>query len=229
MSKNKKERVSSQVMELKELIAGPLLATIDADSLSAQRYLDYLFKITFESYDPVSGKVGALRMLTFNYTGHDINGNRKQSVSIPLLTLVPLPLLQVQEADFDFDIQVLDAFSKQQQSSFSFKDGQASEPDVSKKEDTRLRVTLAPVSGSHGSKSENRQSSLTANMKIHVKMRQSDMPGGLSALLNKAVNNMVTDISQPPEKAIPFQENGEDQGKTEERDNSQIQKEVEKE
>ena len=66
-------------------------------------------------------------------------------------------------------------------------------------------------------------------MKIHMKMRQSDMPGGLSALLNKAVNNMVTDISQPPEKAIPFQENGEDQEKTEERDNSQIQKEVEKE
>ena len=37
MSKDKNERVSSQVMELKDLIAGPLVATIDADSLSAQR------------------------------------------------------------------------------------------------------------------------------------------------------------------------------------------------
>lgn len=200
MSKDNNERVSSQVMELKELIAGPLLATIDADSLSAQRYLDYLFKITFESYDPVSGEVGALRMLTFNYNSHDISGSHIQSVSIPLMTLVPLPLLQVQEADFDFDIQVLDAFSKQQCSSFSFEKGYVEdELDNSAGRDTRLRVALAPVSAQNA-KSETRQNSLTANMKVHVKMRQADMPGGLSILLNKAVNNMATDVSQGLEK-----------------------------
>ena len=38
---NKKVRsTSSQVMELQQLIAGPLIATIEADSLSSQRYLD---------------------------------------------------------------------------------------------------------------------------------------------------------------------------------------------
>ena len=47
---NKKVRsTSSQVMELQQLIAGPLIATIEADSLSSQRYLDYLMKIAFES------------------------------------------------------------------------------------------------------------------------------------------------------------------------------------
>lgn len=195
MSKAKEERVSSQVMELKDLIAGPLLATIDADSMSAQRYLDYLFKITFESYDPVSGKVGALRMLTFSYQNRDLTGPRTQSVSIPLLTLVPLPLLQVQEADFDFDIQVLDASSKQQQSSFSFEKGHSVDSaDSESGKDTRLRVALAASSGSHGSKSDNRQSNLSANMKVHVKMRQADMPGGLSTLLSKAVNNMASDV-----------------------------------
>ena len=55
---NKKVRsTSSQVMELQQLIAGPLIATIEADSLSSQRYLDYLMKIAFESYDPVTGPV----------------------------------------------------------------------------------------------------------------------------------------------------------------------------
>lgn len=54
---NKKVRsTSSQVMELQQLIAGPLIATIEADSLSSQRYLDYLMKIAFESYDPVTGR-----------------------------------------------------------------------------------------------------------------------------------------------------------------------------
>lgn len=201
MSKEKNERVSSQVMELKDLIAGPLVATIDADSLSAQRYLDYLFKIAFESYDAKTGKVGNLRMLTFNYRSHDISGVRTQSVSIPLLTLVPLPLLQIQEADFDFDIQVLDASSKQQQASFSFETGQGEKaPDDPAGNDTRLRVALAASSGGKSDKSENRQSSLSANMKVHVKMRQADIPGGLPMLLNKAVNNMVADVSHEPEQ-----------------------------
>lgn len=201
MSKKKNERVSSQVMELKNLIAGPLVATIDADSLSAQRYLNYLFKIAFDSYDPVTGKVGALRMLTFNYESHDLSGSRTQSVSIPLLTLVPLPLLQVQEADFDFDIQVLDAFSRQQQASFSFETGQSEKaPDDSTGNDTSLRVALAASSGQKADKSGSWQSSLNANMKVHVKMRQADIPGGLSTLLNKAVNNMVSDISYTPDK-----------------------------
>lgn len=200
MNKDKNERVSSQVMELQDLIAGPLVATIDADSLSAQRYLDYLFKIAFDSYDPKTGKVGSLRMLTFNYRSRDLSGSRTQSVSIPLLTMVPLPLLQIQEADFDFDIQVLDASSKQQQSSFSFETGQSEKtPEDPVGSDTRLRVALAPVSGGKSDKSEGRQSSLSANMKVHVKMRQADIPGGLSTLLNKAVNNMVEDVSYEPE------------------------------
>lgn len=201
MSKDENQRVSSQVMELQDLIAGLLVATIDADSLSAQRYLDYLFRIAFESYDPKTGKVGALRMLTFNYSSRDLLGPRTQSVSIPLLTMVPLPLFQIQEADFDFDIQVLDASSKLQQTFFSFKAGQSEKAPVDPAgSDTRLRVALAPAVGVKTDKLEDRQSSLSANMKVHVKMRQADIPGGLSTLLNKAVNNMVEDVSYQPEK-----------------------------
>lgn len=108
-------------MELQQLIAGPLIATIEADSLSSQRYLDYLMKIAFESYDPVTGRTGKIRMLTFNYQSQDAGGGRTQSVSIPILTLVPLPLLQVQEADFDFDIKILDALSETAEEKFSLK------------------------------------------------------------------------------------------------------------
>ena len=36
------KRTSSQVMELKDLISGPLAATIDADSIATRRYLSYL-------------------------------------------------------------------------------------------------------------------------------------------------------------------------------------------
>lgn len=203
MKNDRNERVSSQVMELKDLIAGPLVATIDADSLSAQRYLDYLFKIAFETCDSATGKAEGLRMLTFNYRSHDLMGSRVQSVNIPLLTLVPLPLLQVQEAYFDFDIQVLDASSRQRQDTFSFVTGNSeSAQDVPDGNDTRLRVALAASSGRNVSRSESRQGSLNANMKVHVKMHQADIPGGLAMLLNRAVNNMVSEVSSNPENGL---------------------------
>ena len=200
MKNDRNERVSSQIMELKDLIAGPLVATIDADSLSTQRYLDYLCKIAFETCDTTTGKAEGLRMLTFNYKSHDLTGYRTQSVSIPLLTLVPLPLLQIQEADFDFDIQVLDASTRQQRDSFSFETGNSERAqDASDGNDIRLRVALAASLGRKANLSENCQSNLSANMKVHVKMHQADIPGGLSVLLNKAVNNMASDVSIDPE------------------------------
>lgn len=196
MGKTNNERISSQVMELKDLIAGPLVATIDADSLSARRYLDHLYRIAFDTCDPATGEAGALRMLTFRHTARDLTGARTQRISIPLLTLVPLPLLQVQEADFDFDIQVLDASSRQRQTSFSFATGRSeADADPMAGNDMRLRVALAAASGGSMSQSERGHGSLRANMKVRVRMRQADLPGGLSALLNKAVNCMVSERS----------------------------------
>ena len=104
----KNNNVSKQIMELKDLISGPLVATIDADSMSTRRYLSYLYELAFDSYNAATGEVGNLRMLEFTYTANDNGIPRQQRVSIPLMTLVPLPLLQVKEADFDFDIQIID-------------------------------------------------------------------------------------------------------------------------
>ncbi|MCD8091697.1 MAG: DUF2589 domain-containing protein [Bacteroides sp.] len=194
MEKKKQQIVSSQVMELQQLIAGPLIATIEADSLSSQRYLDYLMKIAFESYDPVTGKTGKIRMLTFNYYNQDVNGRREQSVSIPVLTLVPLPLLQVQEADFDFDIKILDALSQTDEEKFSLEEGKSmGEPQGGG--GFKLRASLAPKQGESSSTS-NVQQSLSANMKVKVKMRQADMPAGLSNLLHLAASNMQVEDAE---------------------------------
>ncbi len=62
-------------MELKDLISGPLAATIDADSIATRRYLSYLMELAFESYDKVTGEVGELRMLEFNYQSHDVDAD----------------------------------------------------------------------------------------------------------------------------------------------------------
>ncbi len=195
MEKQKKITASSQVMELQQLIAGPLIATIEADSLSSQKYLDYLLRVAFESYDPATGKTGKLRMLSFNYRSSDVNGNRVQTVSIPVLTLVPLPLLQVQEADFDFEIKILDALSESVEEKFSLEDGK-SMPATQEAGGFKLRASLAPRQG-EGSSSTNVQQSLSANMKVKVKMRQADMPAGLSNLLHlTASNTQVEEVEE---------------------------------
>lgn len=54
-----------QMIPFSGLIGGPLIARIESDSLSSQRYLDYLMKIVFQSYDPATGRTGKISMLTF--------------------------------------------------------------------------------------------------------------------------------------------------------------------
>lgn len=192
--KNKTARVSSQVMELKDLISGPLVATIDADSISARRYLSYLYELAFESYDPKTGKAGPLRMLEFSYQSQDGDGTHMHKVRLPILTLVPLPLLQVKEADFDFDIQIVDAMQADQNATFSLsnpKEGETNSGKSEKTEGVKLRVTMAQQTNKEIKSSNN--SSLTANMKVTVKMRQADMPGGLTKLLNLTTNNVLAE------------------------------------
>lgn len=193
---NNTKKVSSQVMELKDLISGPLVATIDADSISARRYLNYLLELAFESYNKETGEVGDLRTLDFTYRNHDVNGTRLQRISIPLLTLVPLPLLQVKEADFDFDIQIVDALSADSDATFSLKDGTSTSGSGTATEGVKLRVSMAPAIAD-GSVKSTTQQSLTANMKVKVKMQQADMPGGLSNLLHLTTNNLQMEDVEP--------------------------------
>lgn len=179
---------SSPVMELHQLIAAPLLATVDADSLAARRYLDYLCTVAFESYDRQTGRTGPLRMLRFSYNSTDATGSRKRQVAVPMLSLVPLPLLQVQEADFDFDIHIMDAVSTRKEEQFSFKEGKAVSPaDDDPGDGLRIRASLAPQQS--GGREAAAQQSLTANMKVHVKMGQAGLPGGLAKLLNLAAGD----------------------------------------
>lgn len=204
MEDKKIRKTSSQVMELQQLIAGPLIATIEADALSAQKYLDYLMRVAFESYNPVTGETGKLRMLTFTYNEQDVNGSSKKNVSIPLLTLVPLPLLHVEEADFDFDIKILDALSENVEEKFSVENGES----VKQPQSTgfKMRASLAP----QREVKDDLQQSLSANMKVKVRMRQADMPAGLSNLLHLTANNVQVEDAEAEEEINSNTEGGSD-------------------
>ena len=181
----KYNKVSKQIMELKDLISGPLVATIDADSMSTRRYLSYLYELAFDSYNPETGEVGNLRMLEFTYNVQDNGTQRQQRVSM-------------KEADFDFDIQIIDAVSADKHSTFSLKGKNDGEDPIP--EGVKLRVSMA-ASNIEGNMEKKIRQGLAANMKVKVKMQQADMPGGLSNLLNLTTNNLqIEDMKETPEE-----------------------------
>lgn len=67
-------KVNGHIMSLAQLISAPLVATIDADAMSTERYMKHFMSLAFESYNPVDGSTGALRLISFNFTDSDASG-----------------------------------------------------------------------------------------------------------------------------------------------------------
>jgi hypothetical protein len=195
----KKSQLNSQVMTLHQLISAPLVATLEADTMTTRSYIDFLREVAFEpsGNDEKSG-LGKLRTFTFQYMQGDAKGRSLKSVQIPVISLIPIPLLQIKEASFDFDIKILDAVSETREEKYSFdSQGQQEDPD----DRIKMRAALAPQ---NGSAKNQKDSSLTANMKVKVVMQQADMPSGLANLLSLSANNMlIEDSEQNPENDHP--------------------------
>ena len=182
-------KVSGHIMSLQQLISAPLVATIDADAMSAERYMKHFMSLAFESYNPVDGSTGALRLISFNFTDSDASGGAEKKVSVPLVSLVTLPLLQIKQADFDVDINIIDAVAAAPNEHFSLNRGEVESPRGKERDEgLNFRASLAPQSGRGAS------SSLQANMKIHVSMQQADMPSGLSQFLQLASRPHYEDV-----------------------------------
>ena len=189
MSDSANNKVNGHIMSLQQLISAPLVATIDADAMSAERYMKHFMSLAFESYNPVDGSTGALRLISFNFTDSDASGGAEKKVSVPLVSLVTLPLLQIKQADFDFDINIIDAVAAAPNEHFSLNRGEVESPRGKERDEgLNFRASLAPQSGRGAS------SSLQANMKIHVSMQQADMPSGLSQFLQLASRPHYEDV-----------------------------------
>lgn len=167
---------SSQILNLEELIAGPLIATIEADSMSTQKYLNFVMNTAFENYNPKTGETGELRMISFNYKIYNNIDNSEHKVKIPLITLIPLPLLQIKEAEFNFDIKIHDVLHSETSKLNQINTPQDKE---SHNRNFKMRASLTPQEILN-----TRDNIINSNMKIHVKMQQADMPSGLAKLLH---------------------------------------------
>ncbi len=191
----KKQKLNSQVMQLQQLIAAPLVATLEADAMTTQSYLSFLREVAFEPSKDNPGDLGKLRTFVFQYTQNENGQKITKSVQVPIISLVPIPLLQIKEAVFDFDIKILDSETESAEESFSFDENQRQSNDNIPK--MSMRAALTPQSGKSSSQKEN---SMSANMKVKVVMHQADMPAGLGNLLSLSANNFSVESVPEPEK-----------------------------
>ena len=188
----KKQQRNSQVMDLKQLIASPLIATLEADALTTATYVNFLKEVAFEADD--IGGLGKLRTFTFQYEQNDTQGKMLKAVQIPVISLIPIPLLQIKEATFDFDIKILDTVTESSEEQFSFEDKNETPDKEGRK--TAIRAALAAQSGKS---TESKDNSLSANMKVQVIMHQADMPAGLANLLSLSANNISIEDAEAEE------------------------------
>lgn len=181
--------MNSQVLALRQLIAAPLVATIEADAMTTRSYIDVLKEVAFDGQN-IDGKheLGSLHTFTFQYIQSESGRKIMKSVQIPVISLIPIPLLQIKEAIFDFEIKILDSVSEVKEASYSFEE--KSEEVQSTNDYISMRASLAPQSGNSKNQKDHSQ---TANMKVKVVMHQADMPSGLANLLSLSANNMTVE------------------------------------
>lgn len=178
------DSTTSTIMDVKDLVAAPLIAVVAADSDAALRLGQFIEEYGFVKVDAAAGDdLGKLRMLEFAYDRAGQDGKPVRFVvKVPLLSLIPLPALQVKHAEFEFHLRIVSTTS--------------SDPDASQDSTTMkpsspvgLKGMLAPRPPS----GDGARSSLEANMKVQVRMEQAHMPAGLSKLLTVMSQNVTAD------------------------------------
>lgn len=198
--------ITTQISDLKKIIAAPLVATVQADVYAAVAFVEFIEKYGFEKTDAIfkqlaaagyeedmvgantaNTKLGKLKMVTFYYDYEVIeNGKpvvRTVRVTLPFLSLLPLPLLQVNDAEYRFDVRITGLYD---QDIPPTGDGEvpslfarAKDPEASV---PQVLATYTPFTSD--SQINLMAPSMVANMKVKINVRQGDIPAGISSMLN---------------------------------------------
>lgn len=190
---------SEQIIGLTELMVETLQATIDADRSTAEEYYRILEENSF-----IPGEDGAPAELQMVDVRIQNSNGQTQVISVPKMVLMPVPMLHISEANFEIggnmclntegtvtETSTGNGVRTQPERVTTPKKGVSEEvlrknPSIIRR-NSSLQVQLVKKTTNETS-TENAQSS--TNLKISVKLTQSDMPSGLVNLLQVISNNI---------------------------------------
>ena len=186
---------SEQIIGLTDLMVQTLQATIDADRSTADEYYRILEENSFKE-----GKDGTSELQMVEVRLSNSNG-QTQILSVPKMILMPIPMLHISEASFELEgnmcLNTAEETTVQTEKASETnlkelkKSRQIKGSELQRLRQQSLRIMLpssTKSSESSGTSTENTQT--TTNMKITMKLTQSDMPSGLVNLLQVMTNNI---------------------------------------
>jgi len=90
-------------LDFSNVIAGPLMAAVDAQARSAASSVDFIRNVAFRN---VSGQ-SVVNNLEFSYDSVAADGTtEKLKMSIPLITMVHIPYLEISNVDIQFNVKL---------------------------------------------------------------------------------------------------------------------------
>lgn len=198
--------MDEDLIGLSDMLKAAMSAAIDADKEAAENYYSALKEYAYKK--DANGKVDSNSLDFFKMDITDAEGG-VQTVSIPKISMMPMPLLHITEASFDIEADLelnQSSDSKKNEAVKGELKGELKEKEAVKRVPTpreiqklqlRLRTPVraagTPVASGSGeasaSSSQSAEKNMKTNLKISVKMEQSDLPAGLGVLLQTIANN----------------------------------------
>lgn len=186
---------SEQIIGLTELMVQTLQATIDADRSTADEYYRILEENSFKE-----GQDGTTELQMVDVRLSNSNG-QTQILSVPKMILMPIPMLHISEASFELEgnmcLNTAEESKVETEKSAETslkklsKGRQVTVSELVRSRQQSLRIMLpSSTKSSESSNTSTENTQTTTNMKISMKLTQSDMPSGLVNLLQVMTNNI---------------------------------------
>ncbi len=167
-------------LPFKNIIGGPLTASIEAQALAAKTTVDFIRSVGLQE---VNGKLEAINV-EFSY--QDGTGAFRR-LRVPILTVVPIPFIVIETVDIDFKARI--AASAQQASEESSSTEAKVAVKASARWGTRGFGASVAVDASYSAKKDSKASqeskySVEYTMDVHVHASQAGLPQGMAQILN---------------------------------------------
>lgn len=167
-------------LPFKNIIGGPLTASIEAQALAAKTTVDFIRAVGMQE---VNGKLEAINV---EFSFQDGTGAFRR-LRVPILTVIPIPFIVIDTVDIEFKARI--AASAQQSSEDSSSTEAKIGVQASARWGTRGFGASVSVDASYSAKKDSKASqeskySVEYTMDVHVHASQSGLPQGMAQILN---------------------------------------------
>ena len=167
-------------LPFKNIIGGPLTASIEAQALAAKTTVDFIRAVGMQE---VNGKLEAINV---EFSFQDGTGAFRR-LRVPILTVIPIPFIVIDTVDIEFKARI--AASAQQSSEESSSTEAKIGVQASARWGTRGFGASVSVDASYSAKKDSKASqeskySVEYTMDVHVHASQSGLPQGMAQILN---------------------------------------------